>query len=444
MIDAGAKRVAVLGGGITGLAAGYYLARAGAEVTLLEASDRLGGLGTYFEYDGLSLERHYHVMLPSDQHLLPLLDELGLGEDVYWRDSELAFLQSGSLYPLNSALDLLRFRPVPLLDRVRLGFSALYASHVARPGPLDDVTVEQWLTRCCGRRAFAAFWKPLLEAKFGDAYRDVPALWYWSRFNREKGTEKEVKGYIRGGYRRITDTLTSALQNMSARIRTEAPAEHLDLGVSGRPTVRWHGASEEFDRVISTLPMVQTRQLVAGGRVQSWLGSRPDIDYQGVINVLVMLKRSAFPYYWTAVMDPDVVFRGIVESTRCLDLAETGGRHLVYLLNYVHRSSSLFSRSDSDLAAHYLDDFLRLAPHISRQDILDVHVFRAPFVEPLYSVGYLHRKPPHEIVPNRVFLANTAQIYPDVTSWNSSVGLARRVTQQVLAGLDPVSLVEAA
>jgi protoporphyrinogen oxidase len=443
------RRVAVIGGGITGLACAYHLSKAGCQVTVLEATDRLGGLGTYFEYEGLSLEKHYHVMLPSDEHLLPLLAELRLDGEVYWRDSELGFLHGESLYPLNGPMDLLRFRPVPFLDRLRLGLTALYASRVARPDPLDDITVVEWLTRCSGRRAFEKMWRPLLEAKFGDAYGAVPALWYWSRFNREKGTEKEVKGYIRGGYRRITEALAAALHSMGATIETGTPVDRLDLSGSvpgrGEPLLHVNGENLEFDHVVCTLPMVQTRQLAAGGLASSWLRNKsPDLDYQGVLNVLVMLRRSAFPYYWTAVMNQDVAFRGAVETTRCIDPSETGGRHLVYLLNYFHRNDPRFGKSDADLIDEYVGDLLRVAPHLNPSDVSDVRVFRAPYVEPLYTLGYNGRKPPHELVPGRVFLANTAQIYPDVTSWNSSVGVATRVARLVLGTQSTESLVEAA
>jgi phytoene dehydrogenase-like protein len=42
----------VVGGGIAGLTAAYRLTRAGLRVTLFEAADRFGGLGTYFEHEG--------------------------------------------------------------------------------------------------------------------------------------------------------------------------------------------------------------------------------------------------------------------------------------------------------------------------------------------------------------------------------------------------------
>jgi hypothetical protein len=56
----------------------------------------------------------------------------------------------------------------------------------------------------------------MLEAKFGDRYHDVPALWFWTRFNREKGESKgECKGYIKGGYKHITDTCARVLTRRS-------------------------------------------------------------------------------------------------------------------------------------------------------------------------------------------------------------------------------------
>ncbi|MGH8602382.1 MAG: hypothetical protein ACREXR_06285 [Gammaproteobacteria bacterium] len=44
-------------------------------------------------------------------------------------------------------------------------------------------------------------WKPLLEAKIGDGYPGIPALWLSSRMSREKNTKREIKGCLNRGYR---------------------------------------------------------------------------------------------------------------------------------------------------------------------------------------------------------------------------------------------------
>ena len=63
-------------------------------------------------------------------------------------------------------------------------------------------------------------------------------------------------------------------------------------------------------------------------------------------------------------------------------------------------------------------------------------VFRTPFVEPLYTTGYALRKPPHALVPGRVYLSTSSQVYPNVTSWNGATELSRAVVDTLLAECD--------
>lgn len=430
-----AGSTAVIGGGIAGLTAAYRLARAGQRVTLFEAADRFGGLGTYFEHEGRDYDRYYHVILPTDEHLLALASELGLAADVYWTETSLGFLYDRRMYSLVGPLDLLRFDPVPFSDRIRLGLTAIWAAHFARPGPLDDITVSTWLRRLSGERAFGRLWQPLLEAKFGDAYRNIPALWYWAAFNREKGTKKEIKGYLKGGYRALAEALIEAATEAGADLRTSAPVDRVvlregdhDNPGGGGVEVHVDGEESAFDRVVFCTPFAAVPDLADAETLRPHLAGLPlDLDHQGVVNVLVMLRRSLTPHYWIPVVECDVPFRGIVETTRVIEAEDAGGRHLVYLLNYVHRDSDEFARTDEDLIAAYVAGMFSLFPDLEADDVMSTHVFRTPFVEPMWTPGYSRRMPPKELVPSRVFLATTAQVYPEVTSWNTSIGLATDV-----------------
>ena len=79
MVEAGNdRRVAILGGGIAGLASAHYLQNEGYTPVVYEASDHLGGLGAHFEHEGVTLDRFYHVILDSDAELCGLLEELGI------------------------------------------------------------------------------------------------------------------------------------------------------------------------------------------------------------------------------------------------------------------------------------------------------------------------------------------------------------------------------
>jgi protoporphyrinogen oxidase len=299
---------------------------------------------------------------------------------------------------------------------------------------LDDVTCVEWLSRLSGRRAFETFWKPMLQAKFGDRYHEVPALWFWTRFNREKGGGKsECKGYIRGGYRRIIETLAASIEAYGGTIKLQAPVEELDLAEDGRIIIRvLQDIPQMFDRVIFTAPIFSLRKAMANGQLAN-VAEKIDagIDMQGVVNAVFMLRRGFTKYYWVAAIDEDIPFQGIVESTTLLEKSDTAGVHLVYLMNYVHRTDPRFHQSDSEILEAYTIGLKRLFPDLQEEDVIDRFVFRAPFVEPLYTTGYQLRKPPAVLLPGKLYLATTAQVYPEVTSWNGTVGLVRKMIDEL-------------
>ncbi len=419
-------KTAILGGGISGLTCALRLAQQGHTVTLLEGSDQLGGLGTFFEHEGRTLEKFYHCMLPSDGPLLALLDTLGLRNEVYWKPSSFAYADRSRIYPLNSAIDLLKFAPLSFIDRIRVGITGLYGRLASAKG-LDDITTAQWLARWSGSSAFAKFWKPMLEAKFGDRYPEVPALWFWTRFNREKGESKgEVKGYIQGGYKRITDRAAERLRELGASLRLNENIERIDLDTEGRPIIETSAGTEAFDQIVITLPWPVLGKTM-GERLKKeappldW-----GIDFQGVINHLLFLKRPLSPHYWLATPGDEFPFDGIVETSTLTDEADRGPRHVIYLTKYLHRSDPRFSENPASIQQTWLAALQKLFPDLTADQIEAQHLFRAPFVEPVYTCGYMRRRPPEVLVPEKVFLASTTQVYPVVTSWNGSVIQADR------------------
>ena len=427
------SRTLILGGGISGLACALRLAEAGEKVTLIEGSDRLGGLGTFFEYQGRTFEKFYHCMLPSDGPLLALLDSLGLTQEIYWKPSTFAYAGAGRIFPLNTPFDLLRFAPLPFADRIRVGLTGLWGRLCSDKG-LDDLSTVDWLTRLSGRRAFETFWKPMLEAKFGDRYADVPALWFWTRFNREKGESKgEVKGYIRGGYKRI-------IERAAERLRSRGPGTPLGdsfgsaaLENSAPPLTKTATGQHQAARLLITLPWpgltrITGPRLRQAAHVPDW-----DIDFQGVINHLLFLKRPLTPHYWLATPEAHFPFDGVVETSALTDEADRGaGRHVIYLTKYLHRDDPRFTQPDEAIHGPWFSALQRLFPDLTAADLETTHTCRAPYVGPVYTRGFMKRRPPEVLVPGKVFLATTAQVYPVVTSWNGSLIQAARTVDAML------------
>ena len=75
-------RWAVVGGGILGMELGRRLAAAGGDVTVYEAAPEPGGLAMTWPIAGTRWDKHYHVILPTDERLVALIEDLGIGHDL--------------------------------------------------------------------------------------------------------------------------------------------------------------------------------------------------------------------------------------------------------------------------------------------------------------------------------------------------------------------------
>jgi protoporphyrinogen oxidase len=419
--------VAVIGGGICGLAAAHRLARRGVPVTLLEAGDQLGGLGTFFRHGDRWVERFYHCIMPTDASLLRLLDELGLAEAVRWRKTTMGMLVDGRRHRFSSALDLLRFTPLRLHDRVRFGVVSLLLRRLGEGRDLDALRTEDWLRGLYGEAVWKQLFAPMFGSKFGAAFGDVPALYLWQRLGRERNVA--TRGYPEGGYKAVIDALRAAIESAGGTVRTSAPVHRLRGTGDGCSLTLADGEVLDAGQVVSTVPLPLLRRL-ADDELAARL-PRTDLPYQGVVTGVFFLRRPLTGHYWSPVLRSGTEFDGVVEMSALAGAPD--GLHLVYVMRYTDRDSRLYGGEDDAIAARWTAQLMSLFPEVRPGDIEDVRVFKAPFVEPVYPLGYLAQRPPVVVEGTNVLLATTAHVYPDVTSWNSGVALADDVTDRILA-----------
>ena len=120
------SKILVVGGGITGLVAAYRLLQKKCQVTLVEKYESLGGLLVAFKIKDTYLEKTYHHIFRTDKEIIALIDELGLSKKLKWYESKTALYYKGKIYPFAGAIDLLKFKPLNLIDKLRLGLVKIY------------------------------------------------------------------------------------------------------------------------------------------------------------------------------------------------------------------------------------------------------------------------------------------------------------------------------
>ena len=185
-------RVGIIGGGIMGLALAQRLSARGMKVSLFERDRQLGGLSTYHDYGPFFWDRFYHVILPSDRHLIGFLQDIGLKAQLRWNPARTGLYADRQFHSLSNTIELLRFPRVGPIGKVRLALVVLHCLRMRDWRVLEKVTVEAWLTKLCGRRTYENFWKPLLLAKLGEHYKRVSAVFIWTYITRISRPQETV------------------------------------------------------------------------------------------------------------------------------------------------------------------------------------------------------------------------------------------------------------
>ncbi len=424
------QRVAIIGGGIAGMTSALDLASESREVILLEASDQLGGLGTFFQSKGQWIDRFYHSITKTDEHLQGLIDELGLTDQLYWKPTGMGMIVGDRHYPFNGPLDLLRFDVLSLPDRLRLGVTSQLLRWLGEGKELDSITVEDWLRPLCGEAVWSRVWQPLFEVKFGPRASVLPALYIWSRMGRESNTA--IRGYLRCGLKGMIDSLGQTITKRGGQIRKNCTVRRLEKSARGVRVTLADDESIDCDAVIATVSIPLLGKLAGDSDLAARI-PRQDVPYMGVVVVPFFLSRPLEGFYWSPVLESAAGFNGVIETSALIDRAQYGDRHLAYGMRYCDRDTELFGTDDDLIRETWSSHLVQVyeAQGLRREHILETHVFKAPFVEPAYSVGYGTRVPPFQVEGTRLFLASTAQAYPNVTSWNWSIHVARQAVRRL-------------
>jgi len=432
------SRVAVIGGGITGLTAALRLAQQGHQVTLWERGEQLGGQANAFPVAGTAIERFYHHLFQSDREIVALAEEIGIGDRLLWLPSNVGYFADGRIWPLNGALDLLRLGFLPLHDRLRVGLVTAYLQRVRDWKRFETVTAAAWLRRALGSRAYDRTFGAQLRAKFGRYHDQVAMVWFWGKIwlrttSRRSPLESERLGYFQGSFNVLIDALACAVRAAGAELVTGDGPTELRPRDSGWAIVL-DNREILVDAIVVTTPSPVLARLVPSlpEQYREKLGG---LEYEAAVVALLQLSHPLSDIYWLNVADDDLPFTGVIEQTNFISPEEYGGKRFVYLSKYLEPDHPYFSMPDDQLIDAYVPFLKRINPEFDRSWIERSWVFRERSAQPIIPLHYGQRIPDHRTGLPGLYLANTTQIYPEDRGTNYSVRLGNHIAAIVAEDL---------
>ena len=313
-MNADAPRVGIVGGGVLGVSLSLRLAQAGARVTVIERGPSLGGLAGTFDFGGHEVDRFYHVITPSDTRMIAMAEEVGLGDQLRFTPVGAGFYANGEMHDFNGIADLLRFSPLSPAARLRLGWFVAQCQLRGSYARLEQIPLETWLRRHCGKQVYERIWKPLLDSRFegnpeglsyreliGDPMRCIPAF-------REPGPRIELMDELGLDRTLMFPTLASLVEE---RLRDDPELIHAVIhSLNEWLHEEWSFNYEDriFTTPIITLPIVEKaieelEWAVARGARTVLIRPAPVPGFRGSRS----FGFEEFDPFWQAVVDADVL-----------------------------------------------------------------------------------------------------------------------------------------
>lgn len=375
--------IAVVGGGLAGIAAATALAECGTRVSLLEARPRLGGATYSFQRNGLSYDNGQHVFLRCCTAYLSLLDRLGQRGRVSLQSRfDVPVLSPGRPAarlrrdrlpgPFHLTRALATYPLLGVRERTRAARAALALGRLDPDDPaLDRIRLGDWLAgQGQGDRARRLLWDLFVVSSLNIAGDDAPLglaakVMQTALLGHADAADIGVPAVPLGELHGAAAVRLLARQGADVRLGAKVTAVRR---VGEAYEVAVDGTTVEADGVIVAVPPEDAARLVpaeAEPDAARWtrLGASP------IVNLHVVYDRPVTGLPFAATVDSPVQW--VFDRTRGAGLR--AGQYLAVSLS---AADALLERRTAELRAEFLPALERLFPGARRAGVTDFFVTR--------------------------------------------------------------------
>ncbi|MCS7093500.1 MAG: FAD-dependent oxidoreductase [Patescibacteria group bacterium] len=421
-------KVAVIGGGLTGLVASYFLADH-FEVAVFEKGTSFGGLAGGFRTKdwAWSLEYAYHHLFASDWEIIQFAKEIGFDRIIFATPRTGYLLENGSawgIFPFDSALDLLLFPKLSLLEKIRVGLVFLFFKLSPFFSFYEKKTAKELLISYLGDRSYFILFDQLFRKKFGNFAENILATFIWARI--KKRTKK--LGYFWGGFQEFIDFLTEKLKKKGVRLFVNKQVDSIekekeDFLIDG----------EKFDVVIGTLcsPLIArvARKIFPAYFTQNLR----KINYLAGLTLIIESKKPLLKdIYWLNISVTEIPIMVIVQHTNFIEKKYYNNHHLIYLGWYLDPKDYKLTLTMETLFKFVSPYLKKINPEFP-SSVVNLYQFKNLYTQPIFDREFLIRKPEILTPVKNLYLANLEMTYPFDRGTNYAVKLGRQVAKKILS-----------
>lgn len=430
------NRIGIIGGGIAGMVAAYKLGKLGLQVTLIEANHQLGGLASSFLFDGEFIELYYHFICKADYDYFDLLEELEISDKLEWNVGITSFFHDGYLYRFAIPLDLIRFRPISLISRIRFGLNIIQDRFRHHWEKLDHLPARDWLISQIGKSAYDVIWDPLLRIKFGTYHDKISAAWVWHRIHRvaisrDKIWQPERLGYLIGGTQTLVTELSRKLEGMSnVTILLNKFVSKINSSNQAVKSILLNdGQVIPCSSLISTIPLNKLKTIVDDSDFREELDQ---FNYIGVVCGLLKLKKPVTESFWVNINDQRIPFNGIIEYTNLNDrLRKEHAAHYIYVPYYAPPSDPWFEYSDEELMEIFISGLKLINQNFNESWITASNIVKSSVAQAICGVGFKDKMLPMASQIEGLFITDSTLYYPEDRTISASIRLGSQAVELV-------------
>lgn len=401
------KKIIILGGGLTGLAAADKLAGK-YDVTVLEKQDYLGGLASSFEHKGKWIPRHYHHIFAHDRTTHAYLKRFGLFRDMAWKKIKMAICVGRRIYNFTEPLGLLTFDYLSLFGRIRYGLFGAYVLKVMNPDRIPDrIDARTWLSRYAGKEVTdKLFYQLQGRNKFGIPLESISARQFAHRLKAGEALGKF--GYPRKGLKRMVAGLEEDLKRKGVEIIRNAKIKNID---AKKRAITCNKKKLKYDAVINTIPIPEMLKMTTG-LPEGYAQRLSRIRYCPCVTVIFGANRFLSKHYWLNILKERIHM--LMQHSILFDEYDS---KIVWALRYGNSGKDL-PLSDEEIKREYLGVVRKFFPDIK---IKWARVFKERYASPIYDKDYPFLKPDFRSPVEGFYNAGIAVSYPKIRNMNTAL-----------------------